>query len=152
MDRLMLTYKKNDFFKISFGKYSTALGFYTNEFHRAQYFQTGIGRPIMYSDEDNGGLLPVHSIGVTATGSIPGSLGLHWVGELSNGLSAKNPEIPVQVFQDENNRKAFNFALYVRPERWNGFQASLCCQPEIWKRSLSLITREGSFSMRVTSP
>jgi phosphate-selective porin len=29
MDRLQLTYKKNDYFKISFGKFATALGYYT---------------------------------------------------------------------------------------------------------------------------
>jgi outer membrane murein-binding lipoprotein Lpp len=71
MDRLPLTYKRNQYFKISFGKYATSLGYYTNEFHRAQYFQTGVGRPIMYADEDNGGILPTHNIGVTATGLIP---------------------------------------------------------------------------------
>jgi len=46
MDRLLLTYKRNQYFKVSFGKYATSLGYYTNEFHRAQYFQTGVGRRI----------------------------------------------------------------------------------------------------------
>src|SRR5262249_45355809 len=71
MDRLLLSYKKNDYFKISFGKFATALGYYTEQFHRAQYFQTAIGRPVMYSDEDNGGILPTHNTGVSATGLIP---------------------------------------------------------------------------------
>jgi hypothetical protein len=121
LDRLMLTYKHNDYFKISFGKFNTALGYYGNSFHRAQYFQTAIGRPIMYSDEDNGGILPTHSIGVTATGKVPsGSLGLNWVAEVSNGRSAN--DIPVQNFVDENNGKAVNFALYARPDWAHGLQ------------------------------
>jgi hypothetical protein len=121
LDRLMLTYKHNDYFKISFGKFNTALGYYGNSFHRAQYFQTAIGRPIMYSDEDNGGILPTHSIGVTATGKVPsGSLGLNWVAEVSNGRSAS--DVPVQNFVDENNGKAVNFALYARPDWAHGLQ------------------------------
>jgi hypothetical protein len=122
LDRLLLTYKQNDYFKVSVGKFSTSLGYYTNAYHRAQYFQTGIGRPIMYSDEDNGGILPVHNVGVTATGKIPsGSLGLHWVAEIANGRSASS--VPIQNFVDENNGKAVNLAVYVRPDWLHGFQA-----------------------------
>src|SRR5206468_55682 len=88
------------------------------------YFQTSIGRPIMYSDEDNGGLLPVHSIGLSATGTVLSpALGLHWVVEAANGRSSLHPDIPVQNFQDDNNGKAVNLALYSRPEDLNGFQA-----------------------------
>jgi len=127
MDRMLLSYKKNDYFKISFGKFQTALGYYTNNFHRAQYFQPAIGRPIMYSDEDNNGILPTHSIGVTATGLIPsGGLGLHWVGEVSNGRSSiLSSAPPIQNFSDDNNGKAVNVAVYVRPEKLHGFQAGV---------------------------
>ncbi len=126
MDRLLLTYKKNDYFKISFGKFASALGYYTNQFHRAQYFQTGIGRPIMYADEDNNGILPVHNIGVTATGLIPsGRLGLHWVAEVANGRSSTHPDIPLQNFVDDNNGKAVNLAFYARPEKINGLQVGV---------------------------
>ena len=65
---MLLTYKASDYFQISFGKYNTAIGYYTNAFHRAHFFQTAISRPIMFADEDDGGILPVHNIGVTATG------------------------------------------------------------------------------------
>jgi len=123
MDRLLFSYKPSDYFNISFGKFNTALGYYPNAFHRARYFQTATSRPIMYSDEDNGGILPVHSIGIAATGKIPsGVLGLHWVAELANGRSSSDPEAPIQNFVDEGNGKAVNLALYARPERLRGFQ------------------------------
>jgi hypothetical protein len=126
LDRLLFTYKANDYFQIAFGKYNTALGFYPNEFHRARYFMTATSRPIMYSDEDNGGILPVHNIGITATGKIPsGTLGLHWVAEVANGRSASHPDVPIQNFVDENNGKAVNFALYARPQGLSGFQAGV---------------------------
>jgi len=131
MDRLLLTYSANDYFRISAGKYNTAIGFYSNQFNRARYFQTATGRPILFTDEDDGGILPVHSIGLTANGKIPsGALGLHWVAELANGrasvstaaLAANSQVEPIQNFVDENNRKAVNFAIYARPSWWPGFQ------------------------------
>jgi hypothetical protein len=122
IDRMLLTYTANDYFQISFGKYNTAIGYYTNAFHRAHFFQTAISRPIMFADEDDGGILPVHNIGITATGKIPsGALGLHWVAEVANGRSETAAE-PIQNFTDENNRKALNFALYSRPAWLPGFQ------------------------------
>ena len=44
----------------------------------------------MYLFEDSGGVLPVHTVGVTMAGLIPqaGSLGLHWVAEIGNGRSS----------------------------------------------------------------
>jgi hypothetical protein len=123
LDRLMFTYRQNDYFKVSFGKFNTSLGYYNNAFHRAQYFQTAVGRPIMYSDEDNGGILPTHSVGVTATGKIPSrSLGLAWIAEVSNGRSATNPDVPIQNFVDENNGKAVNFGILARPDWAHGLQ------------------------------
>jgi hypothetical protein len=77
----------------------------------------------MFADEDNGGILPVHNIGITATGKIPsGSAGLNWVAEIANGRSETASE-PIQNFTDENNGKAVNFALYTRPAWLPGFQA-----------------------------
>lgn len=121
LDRLLFTYTANDYFKIGFGKYDTALGFYPNEFHRARYFMTATSRPIMFSDEDNGGIIPVHSVGATATGKIPsGSLELNWVAELANGRSASNPDVPIQNFVDENNGKAVNVGLFIHPDWLRG--------------------------------
>lgn len=125
MDRLLLIYNANPYLRVSFGKYNTALGYYTNAFHRAHFFQTTVSRPIMYADEDDGGILPVHNIGVTATGKIPsGRLGLHWVAEMANGRS-ETREVAVQNFEDENNGKAVNFAFYTAPEGLPGFQAGV---------------------------
>jgi hypothetical protein len=127
IDRLMLTYTFNKYLSLTAGKFNTAIGFYTNEFHRARFFQTATSRPLMFTDEDAGGILPVHSIGMSATGEIPsGALGLHWVAEVANGTGsqgAQNSNVePVQNFVDENNGKATNFALYARPEAISGLQ------------------------------
>src|SRR5207248_2601980 len=106
LDRMVLQYKANDNFEVGVGKYNTALGYYTNAFHRARFFQTATGRPFIYSDEDNGGVLPVHSLGLTTTGKVPsGKLGLHWVAEISNGRASDPLVAPIQNYADENNHK-----------------------------------------------
>jgi hypothetical protein len=129
IDRMMLNYKVSDYFKIGVGKYNTAIGYYSNAFHRARYFQTATGRPLMFADEDAGGILPVHSVGVTTSGKLPsGPLGLHWVAEVANGRASTSLTDPsgsvvdVQNFVDENNTKAVNFALMAAPPAWRGFQ------------------------------
>ena len=77
----------------------------------------------MFADEDDGGILPVHSIGVSATGLIPsGKLGLHWVAEVSNGRSFQPDAEDIQNFVDQSNGKAVNFAVFIRPEWLDGVE------------------------------
>src|ERR1700685_5568 len=133
LDRLLLTDNRNEDFKISFGKFDTSLGYYTTDVHRAQFFQTPIGRPIMYSDEDSNGILPVHNIGVTAGGLIPsGKLGLHWAADIANGRSSTNPDVPIQNFVDDNNGKATTVALYARPDWLSGFQTGVSIYHDVF--------------------
>jgi hypothetical protein len=117
MDRLMIQYNPNKHLRIGFGKFNTAIGYYENQFHRAKFFQTATGRPLMFTDEDNGGILPVHQVGVTAQGEIPsGALGLHYIGEVTNGRSFSRHSAEVQNFVDGNNFKAVNVGLFVKPD------------------------------------
>jgi hypothetical protein len=122
IDRLMIQYQANKYFKMAWGKFNAGVGYYTNEFHRAKFFQTATGRPLMFTDEDNGGILPVHQVGVTVSGEIPsGSLGLRYLGEVTNGRAYKDPDAtPVQNWADENNLKAYNGGLSARPDALPG--------------------------------
>jgi hypothetical protein len=135
LDRAVLQYKANDYFQIGVGRFNTALGYYTNEIGRAKFFQTATDRPFMYTDEDAGGVLPVHSVGLTMTGKIPtGAVGLHWVAELSNGEASNSFRAgaePDQNTYDENNRKAYNLGLFVQPEKLAGFKAGLSVYRDI---------------------
>ena len=85
-------YRFNDYFSVSGGRFHTAIGYYNTAYHHGNWLSTAEGRPIMYLFEDSGGVLPVHTVGVTMTGLIPqtGRLGLHWVAEMGNGR-ASNP-------------------------------------------------------------
>jgi hypothetical protein len=125
VERYLLEYSYNDYLNISAGRYHTSIGYYNTAYHHGTWFQTTTGRPFLFQFEDRGGILPIHTVGVRATGLIPsGSLGLHYVAEVGNGRESRLPleEEPVQNIVDEQNRKAFNLAMYARPDAIPGLQ------------------------------
>lgn len=125
IERYLLQYSYNDYFNLAAGRYHTAIGFYNTAYHHSTWFQTTTGRPLLFEFEDGGGILPIHNVGLSASGRIPsGPLGLHYVAEIGNGRQSRSPlsEEPVQNEVDENNYKAFNLALFARPESIRGLQ------------------------------
>lgn len=125
LERLQLMYSASDYFSVSFGRYHTAIGWYNTAYHHSTWMQTAVGRPLLFEFEDKGGILPVHNVGISASGRIPsGGLGLRYVAEIGNGRTSRSRlDEPVQNVVDENNGKAFNFALMARPDSLRGFQA-----------------------------
>jgi hypothetical protein len=127
IERVELTYRPSRYFEIAGGRYHTSIGYYNTAFHHGNWFSTAAGRPFMYYFEDSGGLLPVHQVGFSATGLVPGhaaeNLGLHWIAEVGNGRSSDPLSGPVQNFQSDKTSKALNFAGYVKPHWLPGLQA-----------------------------
>jgi len=126
IERYLLQYAHNDYFNISAGRVHTAIGYYNTAYHHSTWLQTTTGRPFLFAFEDEGGILPIHTVGVSASGQIPsGQLGLHYVAEMGNGRASRQPLIsePVQNEIDDQNHKAFNLAVFARPEAVRGLQA-----------------------------
>jgi hypothetical protein len=124
VERLLLKYKQNDYFDVAVGRYHSSIGYYNTAFHQGAWFQTTIDRPFMYAFDDQGGFLPLQEVGATIDGQIPsGNLALNYVAEIGNGRAHVLGSDPAQNFQDTNNGKSFNLALYSR-QRWlPGLQA-----------------------------
>lgn len=124
LERLLLRYSFNDYFKVSAGRYHTAIGFYNTAYHHSTWMQTAVDRPFIFQFEDDGGILPIHNIGLSATGIIPsGRFGLHYVAEIGNGRASRTPLAEaVQNRVSDHNGKAFNVALFSRPEMVPGLQ------------------------------
>jgi len=128
VERYLLTYSKNEYFNISAGRYHTAIGYYNTAFHHSTWLQTTTGRPLLFQFEDQGGILPIHNVGVEAYGRIPsGSLGLHYVAEVGNGRESRDPlgSESVQNTVTESNHKAVNFEVFSRPIKIPGLQFGL---------------------------
>jgi hypothetical protein len=125
LERFLLQYSPNDYFKLGVGRFHTAIGYYNTAYHHGTWLQTAVGRPFIFQFEDDDGILPIHNVGLTATGAIPsGDLGLHYTAEVGNGRTSHSPNAEaVQNIIDENNGKAVNFALFARPFAWPGFEA-----------------------------
>jgi hypothetical protein len=123
-ERLMLLYNVNDALNFSIGRYHTSLGYYTTTYHHSALMQTAFGRPFLFDFEDHGGILPIHNVGVSATGVISHTLGMRYVAEIGNGRSARTAlgVEPVQNVTNEHNGKAFNLALYFRPPAAPGLE------------------------------
>jgi hypothetical protein len=125
VERLLLQYSLNDYFNVAVGRYHTAIGWYNTAYHHSTWLQTALGRPFLFQFEDNGGILPIHNVGLSASGLIPsGRLGLHYVAEIGNGRASRFPGAEaVQNVVDDNNGKAVNLALYAKPDSVRGLQA-----------------------------
>lgn len=124
-ERYLIQYSYNDYLNISAGRWHTAIGYYNTAYHHSTWFQTATKRPFLFEFEDDGGILPTHTVGVSATGLIPsGPLGLHYVVEAGNGRASHAPlqEEPVQSEVADDNHKAYNLALFARPEALRGLQ------------------------------
>src|SRR6267378_6784552 len=127
VERLLLTYSFGDFLNVGVGRFHSAIGYYNTAYHHSTWLQTTTGRPFLFEFEDRGGILPIHNVGVTASGRIPsGALGLHYVAEVGNGRTSRSREFEqVQNVLDENNHKSVNFSVFARPEAVRGLQAGL---------------------------
>lgn len=126
MDRYLLQFSSNDYFNLSAGRGHAEIGYYSAAYQHSTWLQTTTGRPFLFEFEDRGGILPIHSLGLSATGQIPsGALGLHYVAEAGNGRIPRTSNIPsvaATTFDDEGH-VAFNVGAFVRPEAIQGYQA-----------------------------
>jgi hypothetical protein len=128
IERYLLVYSRNDYFNLTAGRGHTAIGYYNTAYHHSTWLQTTTGRPFLFDFEDHGGILPIHLVGVSASGIIPsGRLGLHYVAEIGNQRESRNAlvEEPVTNEIADTNHKAFNVALFARPEAMRGFQSGV---------------------------
>lgn len=122
LERLELIYALSDRLNLQFGRYHTEIGYYNTAFHHSALMQTALGRPFLFQFEDAGGILPVHSVGVSANGAVSTRLGLHFVADIGNGRSHRADVDPVQNVRDDNNGKSFNLGVFVRPDWLRGLQ------------------------------
>jgi hypothetical protein len=127
LERFQLTYRPTKYLEFSAGRFHTDIGYYNTAFHHGTWFSTATGRPFMYYFEDSGGPLPIHELGVTLTGLVPGSgkWDVHWTAEIGNGSSefgSPNYGDGVENFASDRNHKDLNFAIYTKPEWLPGLQ------------------------------
>jgi hypothetical protein len=119
VERSIIRYDYNDFFKLSFGRYHTPIGYWNTAFHHGAWLQTSISRPEMI--KIGGTFIPVHFVGFLAEGNIPsGGAGLSYSVGVGNGRGSIISR-PGDA-GDNNNNRAWVANLYSRPAKLYGLQ------------------------------
>ncbi len=119
VERTIIRYDYNDYFKLSFGKYHTPIGYWNAAFHHGAWLQTTIARPEMV--KFGGTFIPTHFVGVEAEGNIPsGGLGLGYNVGLGNGRSSLLSKSGDSG--DSNDNRSWVANIYARPSRFYGLQ------------------------------
>ena len=119
VERVIIRYDLNDYFKLSFGRYHTPINYWNTAFHHGQWLQTSISRPEM--TQFGGSFIPVHFVGTLVEGEVPASgLNLNYNFGLGNGRAAviSRPG----DFGDVNNNRAWLANVFVKPDQFYGLQ------------------------------
>ena len=90
VERLSIQYAFTDNLKLMMGKVHTPLGFWNNRFHHGAILMTSIERPTFLLFEDEGGILPIHTLGIMLSGSGIGSTNAGYYLLVGNGIGS-NP-------------------------------------------------------------
>jgi hypothetical protein len=69
LERLQLGYQLGDSTKLWVGRFHTPYGYYNNAFHHGQQIATSLRRPKFLAFEDQGGVMPAHTVGLWLNGS-----------------------------------------------------------------------------------
>lgn len=105
LERIQVGWRKGRFF-VTAGRTHTELGYWNTAYHHGFWLQPTILRPRIIRFEDQGGRLPVHSVGIVggAGFDIGESGGMNFVLGISNGRG----DVPddVRMLSDTNNWKA----------------------------------------------
>jgi hypothetical protein len=96
---------------IDAGRTHAELGYWNNAFHHGRWLQFPTGRPEVLKFEDEGGILPIHQIGVSAhfRAYVEGDQQIELVGSIGNGRGTFNHD--VQETDDTNVFKALLFKV-----------------------------------------
>jgi Gram-negative porin len=120
VERIEVGYLFSDKFRLRVGRFHTAIGYYNDAYHHGRYFQMTVDRPTMVRFEDEGGLIPAHSVGIHADGRLPVGAGgnIRYDAEITNGRGS-TPGM-VDNLEDPNNGKMYNLRLRFEPAAIDG--------------------------------
>jgi hypothetical protein len=111
LERAQIGYTFSDALTLWLGRFHTPFGYWNMAFHHGAEIQTSILRPRMLDFEDDGGFLPVHTVGLWATGTA--RLGRDRVTYhlfTGNGERIENGQLNPNPSGDDNGDKTFGGA------------------------------------------
>lgn len=128
MERLWVGYTFNDLLTIRAGRQHTALGYWNNTYHHGKLLFLTVDRPFFLAFEDEGGVLPVHTVGLEFSGSQhrPGFRWMYML-DLGNGhrIDSSTQSLVPNVTSDNNSSKQVSLRLSIEPFQLPGLTLGL---------------------------
>jgi hypothetical protein len=88
VERVIISYAPREWFKAGVGKHHTPIGFWNNAYHHGAVMQPTIERPLMFKFEDEGGVLPIHTVGLLLSGNNISAAHLTYDFLVGNGIGS----------------------------------------------------------------
>lgn len=115
LERMQLGYTFDNDVTLWAGRYHTPYGYWNTGYHHGAQIQTSILRPRMVAFEDEGGILPAHTVGLWATGeTATGNGKLGFDAYVGNGSRIQTGVLDYNAVRDDNSNKLFGGALKYR--------------------------------------
>jgi len=126
LERLQIGYLFSDALKVYVGRFHSPLGYWNTAYHHGAFLHTTIQRPLFLNFEDDGGILPVHTVGLMLSGRRFSAAGeLSYNALVGNGSSiideAGAPVLDPNNETDPNKNKAVGFRAAFAPARLRGW-------------------------------
>lgn len=121
LERMQIGYAFSDELVLWGGRFHTPYGYWNTAFHHGAQIQTSITRPRFIAFEDQGGILPGHSVGLWANGKQNTALGkLGYDVYITNGNRISQGVLDFNAGGDDNAGLAAGFNLSLSPRALPG--------------------------------
>lgn len=126
LERLQLGYLVNDALKLRAGRFHNLLGFWNTEYHHGAQLQTTVGRPAFLEFEDDGGIVPMHVVGLWASGRYKTAVADLTYGLMAgNGTKVQDGALDPNNIADNSGNKAVSLRLKAESEAISGLALGL---------------------------
>lgn len=106
LERVQLGYTFSDALTTWVGRYHTPIGYWNAAFHHGAQIQTSVLRPRFLAFEDQGGIVPVHGVGMLGSGSVPlGEGRAKYDLYIANGSPIEDGVLAISGFKDDDGNK-----------------------------------------------
>jgi hypothetical protein len=114
LERFQIKWSPSDLVNVAAGRMHSWIGYWNHTYHHGTWLQVTAFRPLVYRFENDGGVLPLHEVGIQTMGTwARPSFSFLYNVSLTNGRSPTARDI--QSVSDANDGKAVNLWAGVQP-------------------------------------
>jgi hypothetical protein len=119
VERLHVGYRFTDQLVVRAGRFHNPIGYWNTAFHHGTIYQMTINRPEFLEFEDDGGVLPVHVVGLDLVGNVnggPGTLRFELLAGNGAKVNVSEAVLVPNVNSDDNRNKLVSLDVTVSPQ------------------------------------